>query len=277
MRRRDLLQGLGALALAGPAAAQVRDGGPFLIGIAPHTSVRAILEQYGPLRRWFQQCLGGDTEIQTARDFSIFAERALQQSYDLAITTGHQARLLQIDAGYVPLVTYRADFKAIAVAAKDSGVRGPGDLAGRPVIGLGETSLVTQWGVKWLKENQVEAMLKFISAADSVADLLVSDQAAVGFMSTANFEALSASVRGHLVILDQSQSMLGRVYLLNRRHEAMVDQIKAALYAFAESSAGKQYFADTQLGGYRAVSPAELDYMEPFANDVRRALKNKSP
>ncbi len=277
MRRRDLLQGLGALLMAGPAAAEVRTADAFLIGIAPHTSVRAILEQYGPLRRWLEQAHGGLVEIQTARDFSIFAERALQQAYDLAITTGHQARLLQTDAGYLPLVTYRADFKAIVVAAKDGGVMGPGDIGGRPVIGLGETSLVTQWGVSWLKANHVAPSLKFISAADSVADLLASDQAAIGFISTANFEALSESVRERLVILDQSQTMLGRVYLLNRRHEAMVEQITASLYAFADSAIGMQYFAATQLGGFRAVNPSELDYMEPFANDVRRALKNKSP
>jgi len=74
-------------------------------------------------------------------------------------TTGHQARLFQTDARYLPLLTYKADFKAVAVAlvAAGSSIKKPGDLKGKQVLGLSQASLVTLWGIHWLKENKVEA------------------------------------------------------------------------------------------------------------------------
>lgn len=277
MRRRDLVRRLVLLLLVLLLGGRAEAEGAFIIGIAPHTSARAILEQYGPLRGWLEQQLARPVEIQTARDFSIFADRALQQSYDLVITTGHQARLIQEDAGYLPLATYRSAFKAIVVTGRDMPVTGPADLADRLVIGLSETSLVTLWGLDWLRQNQSAALVKFVSAADSVADLLISERAVAGFMSTANFAALSEAVRARLRIVASSQAMLGRVYLLNGRNAAAFNQVKTALFAFEQSPVGMRYFMQTRLGGYRDVAAAELDYMEPFAGEVRRALMKKSP
>ncbi len=70
---------------------------PFRIGVAPHTSTRVILELYQPLRLHLEKELGGPAEILTAPDFTEFARRSLHHEYDLVITTGHQARLLEID------------------------------------------------------------------------------------------------------------------------------------------------------------------------------------
>ena len=71
---------------------------PFRIGVAPHSSARVILEMYQPLRLYLEQVLQRPVEIVTAPDFTEFARRGMAQNYDIAITTGHQARLLQTDA-----------------------------------------------------------------------------------------------------------------------------------------------------------------------------------
>jgi phosphonate transport system substrate-binding protein len=92
----------------------------FKIGVAPHTSARVILEMYQPLRQQMEKALGVPVEIVTAPDFTEYARRLLQQEYDMAITTGHQARLAQTDAGYTPLTTYSADFRAVALVQGNS-------------------------------------------------------------------------------------------------------------------------------------------------------------
>jgi len=122
----------------------------FKLGIAPHTSTRVILEMYQPLRQYLERSLGLPVEVVTAPDFTEFGRRALNQEYDLAVTTGHQARLYQTDAGYLPLLTYQADFKAVALVAKDSKYRKPADLRGTTVLALSPSSLVSLWGVHWL-------------------------------------------------------------------------------------------------------------------------------
>ena len=149
-----------ASAAQGPAAA-----GPFRIGVAPHSSARVILEMYQPLRLYLEKALGHPVEIVTAPDFTEFARRAMAQQYDIAITTGHQARLLQTDAAYRPLVTYQNDFKAVALVGPDSAYRNPQDLNNKPVIGLSASSLVTLWGQHWLIRNSVSnTTMRYVSA-----------------------------------------------------------------------------------------------------------------
>ena len=102
--------------LFSPCTGFARDS--FILGVAPHTSARVILEMYQPLRSYLSKALKMPVEVVTAPDFDTFAKRALAGDFDIAVTTGHQARLLQTDTGYLPLLTYKADFKAVALVAK---------------------------------------------------------------------------------------------------------------------------------------------------------------
>jgi phosphonate transport system substrate-binding protein len=247
----------------------------FVIGVAPHTSARVILEMYQPLRVYMEKALGMPVEVATAPDFDTFARRGLAQELDLAVTTGQQARLLQIDAKYIPLLTYKADFKAMAVVAAGSSILKPTDLKGQPVLGLSQTSQVTIWGQNWLKEKKVEvASLKYVSASDSVAKLVIAGEAAAGFMSLANHQKLTPEVRGQLRILAESKPMAGRVYLLNNRHAAQQKKIDKALWDFAATPEAKQYFESNQLEGYRKLRANELKEMDPYANEVRKVLNS---
>ncbi|MEN9481562.1 MAG: hypothetical protein RLZZ298_2957 [Pseudomonadota bacterium] len=107
----------------------------FHVGVAPHTSARVILEMYQPLRLALEKSLGQPVIIETAPDFTEFGRRALRQEYDIAITTGHQARIYEVDGGYQPLMTYKAEFKAVALVAQNSRFRTPADLKGTTALG----------------------------------------------------------------------------------------------------------------------------------------------
>jgi phosphonate transport system substrate-binding protein len=254
---------------AGWAAA----GGTFILGVAPHTSARVILATYQPLRLYLEKALAMPVEVRTAPDFTEFARRGLAQEYDLAVTTGHQARLFQTDAKYVPLLTYKAGFKAVAIVAVNGPVRKPGDLKGTNVLGLSSSSLVTLWGQHWLAENGLASTpVRYVSASDSVAQLVISGEASAGFTSLANFQVLKPEVRSQLRILAESPLMAGRVYVLNKRDGVRKKTIEAALWDFAATPEGKQYFETKKLEGYRKLKPKELDSMDPYASEVRKVL-----
>jgi phosphonate transport system substrate-binding protein len=259
------------LLVAGGAMA----AGSFVVGIAPHTSARVILDMYQPLRQYLEKALDMPVEIVTAPDFDTFARRGLAQEFDLAVTTGHQARLLQADARYIPLLTYKADFKAVVLVAQGGSIRKPSDLKGKQVLGLSPASLVTIWGQHWLKENRIDsASVKHVSASDSVAQLIVSGEAAAGFTSLANYQKFAPDVRSQLQILAESRQMAGRVYVLNSRQAALQKKIDAALWAFAATPEAKKYFETNKLEGYRKLRPGELKEMDHFANEVRKVLKS---
>ena len=267
------------LALAGALLASVtaRAEAPapviFRIGVAPHTSARVILEMYQPLRQQLEKALGTPVEVVTAPDFTEFARRMLHQDYDIAITTGHQARLAQTDAGYLPLTTYAADFRAVALIPGDSKIKTAHDLIGKPVLGLSPTSLVTLWGQHWLKQHGDNDTLRYVSASDSVARLVLSGDAVAGFTSLANYQSLSREVQSQMKFLVISDSLAGRVYMLNKRQQAIKGKIDAALAAFAESAEGRAYFAKYKLEGYRQLRPKELEAMDPYAQEVRASLR----
>jgi len=246
----------------------------FRIGVAPHSSARVILEMYQPLRTHLELALQRPVEIVTATDFTEFARRGMKQDYDIAITTGHQARLLQSDANYLPLLTYLADFRAVALVTANGRYDEPKDLSGTTVLGLSASSLVTLWGQHWLQRNSVaNTTMQYVSASDSVGQLLLRGEGSVGFMSLANYQNLQLSVRERLRVIAESLSMAGRVYMLNARHHKQQGEILAALKTFSETDQAKQYFARYQLGGYRALEPRELIAMEPYANEVRMVLR----
>ncbi|PWC34102.1 phosphate/phosphite/phosphonate ABC transporter substrate-binding protein [Azospirillum sp. TSO35-2] len=259
------------LATASPARA---DGPAFRIGIAPHTSARVIVEQYQPVRRAVEAALGQPVEIVTAPDFTAFARRAVDQDYDIAVTTGHQAELLRKDAGYSPLLTYTADFRAVLVAAARGPYRTAASLGGTTVLGLSPSSLVTLWGQHWLVDQAVpNVQLRYVSAADSVAQLVLAGDASAGFMSLANRAKLAPEVQEQLTTIAESRPMAGRVYMLNGRQAARLDTLRKALLAFGATAEGKAYFDTNALGGYRLIEDGELEAMEPLADEVRRVLK----
>jgi phosphonate transport system substrate-binding protein len=249
----------------------------FIIGVAPHSSARVILEMYQPLRQYLEKALDMPVEIVTAPDFDSFARRGLSREFDLAITTGHQARLFQTDAGYIPLLTYKADFKAVALVTSNGTIRKPSDLKGKQMLGLSPASLVTLWGLHWLKENRIDsASVKHVSASDSVAQLVIAGEAAAGFMSLANYQKLAPDVRRQLRILAESKPTAGRVYVLNKRNAALQKKIDAALWSFAATPEAIKYFETNKLEGYRKLRPNELKEMDPYANEVRKVINNSA-
>lgn len=277
MHKRILVKAILALGLAaGLAPLRAEPATSFKLGVAPHTSARVILEMYQPLRLYLEKVLGQPVEVQTAPDFTEFIRRALNQEYDLAITTGHQARVLQTDAGYAPLVTYKADFKAVALVAKDGPYKSVRDLKGAAMLGLSQSSLVTLWGQHWMKKNGLgDNPIRYVSAADSTAQLVLAGEAAVAFHSMANYQKLAPEVQNRLAILAESEPMAGRVYMLNRRQAPLADKIDGAIWAFAASPAGRDYLDKNKLDGYRKLKPRELEAMEPYAAEVRSVLRAK--
>ncbi len=276
MRRIFLRCAWGVLLAVATLPVSAAEPTPFVLGVAPHTSARVILEMYQPLRRHLEAVLKQSVEVQTAPDFTEFAKRALNQEYDLAITTGHQARLYQTDAGYLPLLTYQADFKAVALVPKDSKIRSAADLKGTTVLGLSPTSLVTLWGLHWLKTQKVpEINVRYVSAADSVSRLVLSGEASAAFTSLANYQKLPADQREQLRIVAESESMAGRVYMLNKRWTSRLNIIDKALWSFAASPEGKQYFEQNKLDGYRKLRTRELEAMEPYAAETRQLILGK--
>lgn len=265
---------LGMLLSVGVKAAEPKPKNALVIGVAPHTSARALFASYQPLRLFLQTRLQRDVRIVSAPNFEEFMRRALAGRYDIAITTGHQARLLQTDMGWLPLLTYQADFRVVWIkAANNQAIGRLEDLNGRKVLSLGPGSLTWLWSRQQLAERGVvPANVGFVNASDSVAELIVSG-AAAGALSQAGVDQLNVNVGKQLHVFERSPSFLGRVYMLNPRLADEYTSLRQALDAFARTDAAQAYFQRSKLLGYRDVQLAELEAMEPYAQALREQIK----
>lgn len=261
-----------AMGWGGTVRAQAPE--PFVIGVAPHASADVIAERYQPVCQALSTALRRPVTVATAPDFTEFARRAAAQHYDLAVTTGHQAEMLRADAKYLPLLTYKADFRAVLVVDRQSPMTKPRALDNTLVLGLNPSSLVTQWGLHWLRDHHVKPReVRHVTTSDSMAQLIMAGEATGGFMSLATFQRLPLEVQMRLRIQESSPPMAGRVYMLNSRHAALRGKVVGALNAFAETDEGRRYFVEAKLEGYREVGAAELETMAPYADEVREVLR----
>lgn len=265
----------GSLLASGVKAAEPVSERGLLIGVAPHTSVRALFASYQPLSLFLQNALQRDVRVVSAPNFEEFLRRAMAGRYDIAITTGHQARLLQLDAGFLPLLTYQADFRVVWVkAANNSAIHRLEDLNGQKVLSLGPGSLTALWSAQQLVERGVApAEVGYVSASDSVVELILAGTAKAASLTQANIDRLPLDVRQKLHVFESSPSFLGRVYMLNPRRADEYAAIRHALDAFTRTEAAQAYFQSNQLVGYREVQPAELELMEPYAQLLREQIK----
>lgn len=201
----------GLIVSVGVNAAEPKKESALVIGIAPHTSARALFASYQPLRIFLQTRLQHDVRIVSAPNFEEFMRRALAGRYDIAITTGHQARLLQTDAGFLPLLTYQADFKVVWVkAANNQAIERLEDLNGRKVLSLGPGSLTWLWSRQQLAERGVApANVGFVSASDSVAELVLAGNAAAAVLAQAGVDQLNVNISRQLQVFERSPSFLG--------------------------------------------------------------------
>ena len=118
--------------------------------------------------------------------------------------------------------------------------------------------------------------MKYVSASDSVAQLVAAGDAAAGFTSLANYQKLNPELRSRLRIIAESKSMAGRVYVLNKRHAAIQKKINTALWDFAATPEAKKYFETNKLEGYRKLHPAELKEMDRYAAELRKVLNKNA-
>ncbi len=247
---------------------------PLVIGIAPHTSARALFSSYQPLRMFLINHLQRDVRVVSAPNFEAFLHRALDGRYDIVITTGHQARLLQKDAGWQPLVTYQADFSLVLIKATNNPkIKRVEDLDGRRFLTLGPGSLTALWGKQYLEERGIAPVeVDFVSASDSLAERVVAGAADAGALSQTGVDQLASNLRQKIQVFEHGPSVLGRTYMLSPRLSDDYRLMRAALDAFAQADEGLSYFQRNQLGGYRDVLPSELEAMDRYAEELRQLM-----
>lgn len=248
-----------------------------IIGIAPHSSTRVILETHQDLRIFLENYFKRPVEIITAKSFSEFAQRSNEgKYYDLILTSPNLAVLAQQKASYTPIMTYTKGLTSVIIS-KDKEILKNNKLPLR-VIGLDPVSFTTLTAEEWLEDQGFhegkELQYAYSSASDSAAAILLNDKTDMCIMSLPNYQKLSDETREKVFIIYQSQPKPSRIYLAKEKNGITFEEWKNALDAFSKSPEGVNHISTTKLEGFRMLIPNELNNLDKIVEKTLKRLND---
>ncbi|MBI3874093.1 MAG: PhnD/SsuA/transferrin family substrate-binding protein, partial [Arcobacter sp.] len=246
-----------------------------IIGIAPHSSTRIILESHQDLRVFLENYFKRPVQIVTAKNFSEFAQRSNQGSfYDLILTSPNLAFIAKKEASYTPIMTYTKGLSTI-ILCKNNDILNSKKLPLK-VIGLDPVSFATLNGEDWLEKQGLEdgrdIVYSYSSASDSAAAILINNSADMTIMSLPNYLKLTDDVKQKVNILYQSPPQPSRIYLAKDGNGITLKAWNEALKSFMTSEDGAKHLVATKLEGFKMLAPHELDKLEKIANKTLKRL-----
>jgi phosphonate transport system substrate-binding protein len=247
---------------------------PILIGVAPHSSARVIIESHATLRDYLENQFHQPVQIVTAPTFSEFTRRSLKSSYDLLITSPHLAVIAKEHAGYEPLMTYTQGLETVLVGLSD---KLPEQKPLR-VVGLDPVSFVTLTGLHYLKEiglsSEADIKVSYASASDSASLMVTQGKADIAIMSWPNYTKLNDELRNKVAVVWKSEPKPSRVYLIKEGKGLTKVDWQTALKGFTESAEGEKHLTENKLKGFKSLTYNDLIPVKPLADAALKLLES---
>src|SRR5262245_30426824 len=247
------------------------------IGVLPNLSARVILMNYEPLREYFEAELQRRVEIVTAPDFRTFSERTLRGEYDMVVTAANVGRVAQLDARWEPLAIFDPPVTGVLIAAAENRDARPDQLRGKSLALANPQSLVALRGLAWLREQGLQQGKDYrvVSAAndDSLGAVIRSGDAPLAIRSLGEFRAKPESMRQTLRIVTEFAQVPGFLVIANPAlGPSERERLQTLLLAFPRTDSGKRFLSLTGVANIRAVTPQELQLLDPYAEPTRAGL-----
>jgi phosphonate transport system substrate-binding protein len=276
--RRSLLLVAAGLPLRGRAQAA-----PWMLGVLPNVSPRALVTLYQPMRSYLEGRLMQPVQVVTAPDFATFHQRACEGQYELFITAANLAAVALSDDKARALGLFEPGIPALAVARHDRvGPEAVAALRGHQLALANPASLLALRGLAWLREQGLEDGRDFtvvrVPNEDSLLRWLQSGDVALALMSRGELNQLSDAGRAALGVVQQFALLPGFAAMVPLRPTATppagtdAAALRSLLADFMASPASDPFRAASGMRSLRDVTAADRAQLAPFVEPTRRAL-----
>ena len=260
--------GLNGLATAQPE--------PLRVGIIPYLTPNVLMNLFQPLRLHLEKNLGRPVELYTAPDVRSFARRTLKPDFDIIITAAHQARLAQLEGGYLPLARFSGPLHAAVVVSRKSPLNHLKDLRGRR-IAITDRSILVNIAMTKVFSDQ--------GLSDKDFDYAPANSQNTAIISVAHGES-DAAIIAHFT-LNQSpedqrkavrviyrSEVLPNVTLLasSKLDDSMRDQIRASLLSLPRTGDGAEFLEKSRFGGILEANESFMKTLDPYLKETRKQL-----
>ena len=250
------------------------------MGILPTLSARTILTTYQPLREYLEAGLQRPVLLVTAPDYRTFIERTQRGEYRYLVTAPHFARLAQREAGYQPLVRVRRELNALLVTDRAHGISTIEQLRGKQVTTPDPLAIISMLGTELLRAHGLrsgqEVTLHPMPSFNSAVIALTNGESAAAVTAATALRQMPEETRGGLVTLGASRVVPHVIYLASPDVPAEeLDRLRGLLLAFSGEARGREFFERTGFAGLDPVSEEELRTLDPYVEDLKKALGPK--
>lgn len=265
---------LAAVLNACPAMAE--ESPPLEIGLVPNVTPRALFQAYQPMREFLEKRLQRPVQLYTAPDFKDFFVRTGKGEFDIVVTPAHFARAAQVDAGYVPMLQYKTDLKAIMVAPNE-GVSQLEGLRGKRLAIVGEVAIVTLMAERTLMKRDLklgaDVAIQNHSAHNNAVLSMKRGEADAAVIGSGPYLLMPEETRaGIRVIADLGHCPNATFMAHPRQGKETIDTIRRALVEFADTVEGKAFMSRYDYQGFKPVSAKELAAMDEYSAAAKRIM-----
>lgn len=246
------------------------------IGVIPYLTPSILISLFQPLRLQLEKDLGQPVQLFTAPDVRSFVKRTLQPDFDILITAAHQARLAQVEGGYLPGTRFTGPLRAAVVVAGNSPIQRLEELRGRRIAITDRSILVNIALMKILGERGI---------GERDVQLLPVNSQNTGILNVASGDA-EAAIVAHFA-LDQSppeqRNSVRRIFesadlpnvtiLLSPRLDAAKrTRIRQSLLQFPETPEGSRFLEQSRFLGIQSADERFMKTLDPYLPETRRQL-----
>jgi len=252
----------------------------FELAVFPYLSTRALFGLYAPLREALQDALGRPVVLVTAADFRSFFESARHGEYPLIGIAPHGARLMQREAGYVPLASARRELHPCLVVAADSPLQRLSDLRGTRLATPDRLAIVNSLARRALHDAGLDVARELTfheyPSHSAVLAAVLQGDVQVGVLSSTVWLRTSPAEREGLRLLAELhiEPPIPPMMFLARGDlpPTLQAQLRQVLLGFADTPAGAEFMRRSGHIGYREPSTEELRSLDDAAEELARAL-----
>ncbi len=250
-------------------------GKPLIVGLTPNLSPRSMLAAYQPLRQELESRLARPVALYTAPDFRRFYLRSVAGEYDLVLMPAHFARLVQIEAGFIPIAKFIPMQEGVVLVAKNSPIKRESDLHGKRIVLVDNLALVTLHAEDWLHARGLTPSDNAFTHHNAAVEAVINGHADAAIVASAPFAAMPREMRDAVRVLAATGKIPSNVFMANPRlRQEEVRQLQAVLLDFAHhSNAGRNFLTHYQYQSIVPLAVNELKAMDPYAERAKRIME----
>lgn len=247
------------------------------LAIEPFLSARALVGAFQP----FCNHLSNRTETKvvpiTAPNYDQYAQRLLNQEFDIAIIGPHTALLAAQRANYLPLLKGEGFLKALLIVDKNSAYQKPADLKAQTIALPDHLTMTSMLGTEFFRPADaapIDVHFRYNDFHNTAALMMLRGEAAAAVVADSALLPMSMEIRENIRIIAESKQVPQMVILIHSRIPVKLrSKLLDAMHDYIKITAlQKNFLARVGFSAAKPLTDQDNRQLAPYVEELKRRL-----